>query len=189
MVVAFTACFAAALVFRVQKFLTYPITTKMQVVHTSSVNLPAMTLCNINYIKKSYADQHPFIRDFLLAGNASPESTLNISDPKVSEAFNNISMRELSRNGSFTLDEMLYGCIWDGHRVKCSDIFQQVLTDLGYCFMFNSPEFIASKWRVNSTRTGKQFGLTIMANVSQDDYLLQRDYSAGLRVRFSSYIY
>jgi hypothetical protein len=154
-------------------------------VETPVAIYPSMTICNLNYYKKSYVDKHPFIKDFLLAIDPATrnESSVNISDREVIKEFETYSMREIAFNASFTFEEMITECKWQSIEVDCEDYITSTLTNMGYCYTLNSREIIESRGRLNTTRTRADFGFSMEIDVRQYDYFMQNGYSAALRVR------
>lgn len=72
-------------------------------------------------------------------------------------------------------------CSWDNKIYECKDIFKAQKTDFGMCFTFNGRGQNATPRY--SRHEGSKYGLTVVANIMQEEYTLGLDSDvAGLRV-------
>ncbi|ELU07295.1 hypothetical protein CAPTEDRAFT_195931 [Capitella teleta] len=183
------AYFAFTITLMMQKLSGRPVSSRTRVIEVDEIFYPAMTICNINQIKKPYVANDSFLADVIeaLSRSSTPEPLnigINLNDPVVVDRLENEypPLREIFHDGAFTLSEMVYICWWRTQYVDCRDFFTTTLTALGYCFTFNSGERINEKGGLKTAQTGVQQGFTFMINVSQENYFHQKGYSAGLRL-------
>ena len=187
LLLSFSCFFGFTLFYRCLKLRSHPVSSRLQVIDTREVDYPAVTFCNMNQIKKSYVMQDPFIYNVFLAQEyLKEESNLSISDPQVIEKMDTeYSMRQITKDGAFTAAEMLYDCV-NGttyYHNDCTFYLRPVLTSLGYCYTFNSPDYIKEHGRVKTSKTGTKYGISFFINVSQYEYFVQVGVSAGIRVK------
>ena len=157
--------------------------SRLRVIDVDEISFPAMTVCNMNQIKKSYAEQDNFMKNVLLALNPTALSNVSLFDPAVMHKIETeYDMIQIFRDGSFTLQEMFVGCYWQQMWTKCSNLFTKIKTSMGYCFTFNSAEFIERNGKAMSSQSGVKAGLAIEVNVNQEEYFFQSGDSAGIRV-------
>ncbi|XP_064609105.1 acid-sensing ion channel 1-like [Liolophura sinensis] len=79
------------------------------------------------------------------------------------------------------LVETLTFCSWHNKIYECKDIFKVQKTDFGKCFTFNGRE--QNSTPRYSRHKGSMYGLTVVANIMQNEYILGADNDvAGLRV-------
>ncbi|ELU09628.1 hypothetical protein CAPTEDRAFT_190803 [Capitella teleta] len=186
LLVGFAGYLILTIIFRVQRYITYPVASKMQMIETDIIALPAMTICNINMIRKSYAEKDELIKNVFLGFDIATQSqsNLNISDPKVAEKVDaEYDYHSIFIDGGYQLQDMIDFCMLNSSLVTCSDYFTTISTPMGNCFTFQSMEFIQKKGRLVASQSGVEQGLSITVNISQDEYFYQKySYSAGIRV-------
>jgi hypothetical protein len=79
MVLGLIGYFLLAISMRLQKLSTYPVSSRMQVVDVDEAEFPAMTICNMNYLKKPYMEKDDFMKNVILALNSFTASTSNVN--------------------------------------------------------------------------------------------------------------
>ncbi|ELU06887.1 hypothetical protein CAPTEDRAFT_218320 [Capitella teleta] len=178
------AFFSLVISLRFLKFKERPVSRRSQVVVVDEMELPAVTVCNLNMLKKSFMEEDSFMGNVFLATDSltESESNVNLSDPEVKARVDEYDLKEVFQKGAFTLDEMLSYCTYQSIPVNCSTYFTQVLTGMGFCYTLNAREFIAKNGGVKVSRSGIQYGFSVAINVNQDEYFVQSGDSAGVQV-------
>lgn len=59
---------------------------------------------------------------------------------------------------------------------------QPLDTDHGRCYQFNGPEYVRRQGARRTTSHNRKSGLRAVLNITQDDYGIFEDISAGMRV-------
>ena len=128
--------------------------------------------------------QDDFLNNLFLAMDrlTYAQSTLNMSDPEVYNEGDTYDLSEMAKNGSHYPGKMFALCTWKNKAINCSDYFTLTITALGYCYTFNSPEFISRNGRLSVWRAGMSSALSLTLNVEQGEYYAQIGNSAGLKV-------
>ncbi|ELU07294.1 hypothetical protein CAPTEDRAFT_195930 [Capitella teleta] len=185
MLLSLLAYFAFAISLRVRKLRSYPVSSRTRVIEVDEALYPAMTICNLNQIKKSYVADDNFLKNVFLALNEFTAHTSNVSlnDANVLDKIEDeYSLRQMFHDGAFTLEEMIYMCFWQKQAVNCSNYFTQTFTSMGYCYTLNSAELIEKKGRLSTSQIGVKQGFSFYVNVGQENYFYQDGYSAGIRL-------
>ncbi|KAK9499768.1 hypothetical protein O3M35_002744 [Rhynocoris fuscipes] len=114
----------------------------------SEFPFPAVTVCNMNVMRRSEAENIFYAAENNLYSEAEIDEKLvydfcNRDPPKrVAEKTINISapwdyIQKFMINISQPCHEMFMYCEWHGDRVECTDFFNPSLTDEGICCVFN----------------------------------------------------
>ena len=150
---------------------------------------PAVTICNLNPVQKSYADNHNisdtlrflFNSDLaLLSGlpaSFQQEECYNILN-KTKGVQSNLTIYDIYKEGVISSETFILSCIF-GNRNDCRNDLQLVLTTSGPCYTFNGYNDEPNK-TVNST--GFRYGLRMILNISQSDYIQSGNGDAGIKV-------
>ena len=166
---------------RISDFADRPSATTISLTtETQGIPFPAVTFCNLNFLRRSTAEMNQFTS--VVDGIGS----LNVSQCYVGVATSppgvqDTPLRDILRNGSQPLDEFVKLCLFTGQGTNifdCKNMLVPTLTDLGYCYSFNS-EVSAPELFIRNT--GSRYGLDLLLNISQGDYLPLLN-SAGVRV-------
>ena len=160
------------------------VTTVTQKVNSGGITFPAVTICNANIFKRSVFESmvdeselraltHIFINPSEACNNDTVTELLNQS---------NISYRHIQDVARHQAKDFIMQCTYAGEECNHTD-FSEVLTRLGYCYTFNSGR-IANRPLLKSQGIGTRYGLSLMLNIEQDEYLdLPTEFSAAAGVR------
>ena len=159
----------------------------------NGIPFPAVTVCNLNPVRLTYAEEQN-ISD-VLGYLFNPKGLVLLDDSIVSNPFymcrdellqsfmneNNPTLYTVYTDGANSRDEFIFACSFsaDGRVIPCKDRMRPVITNLGLCYQFNGLE--------NDEDTiirslGTRYGLNLIVNVSQNDYATSFGGDAGVRV-------
>ncbi|GFT19647.1 acid-sensing ion channel 1A [Nephila pilipes] len=185
--------------FLIQKYLKFSKVTSTEEIHAKELDFPALTVCNLNILKKSFLEDqleknrnstHDRDRGFCFA---SEDSFLRKSDAKdLSDIWANlgVTLEHLKTYGHKVYD-LIVQCTYNS-----KDCFNQSITRdlpletenititdypstrLGYCHTIKLNQSTLGKVR----RTGQTLGLTLTLNIERNEYwnLLSPEY--GVRI-------
>uniref|UniRef100_A0A1X7V3I9 Uncharacterized protein n=1 Tax=Amphimedon queenslandica TaxID=400682 RepID=A0A1X7V3I9_AMPQE len=171
---ASTTC-AGIIIFYIVLWAQDPTSTSISfITDDEGQSFPAVTVCNLNAVKKDYADQ--YVVD-LLNNYANPTSGFiqnwpfsNISR-SCTDSLNSITIEDQQEklfdaytNGGNKIDDFVVYCGFagsDGNIVRCEESLEPVFTSLGVCFTFNSAYNGQPDRKV--TLAGPQFGLILFS--------------------------
>ncbi|ELU00320.1 hypothetical protein CAPTEDRAFT_217704 [Capitella teleta] len=186
LLLGFLAYFLFVLFYRFEKMKAYPVTSRMSVVDVREVDFPAMTICNMNQIKLSYVNQDEFIKNVFLGHNTFTRDVrkVDIFSPEViAKLDNEYSLRQIYKDGAFSMEGMFPLCNMKNERVNCGDFFTPIITTMGHCYTFNSAEVVKQRGQLKTRQPGANHGFQVYVNISQDDYFSQTGESAGIKVK------
>ena len=135
------------------------------------LTFPAVTVCNLNRFKRSVYESlvDEGVLRVLRELFASPSSVCN--NDTVTQFLNqsNISYQHIQDVARHQAKDLIVRCIYAGEDCNHTD-FSEVLTRFGYCYMFNSGR-IANRPLLKSQGIGIRYGLSLVLNIEQDEYL------------------
>lgn len=162
-----------------------PTSTTVSILEPESVHFPAVTLCNLNLIKKSFLDGvslelGELIREAFYAQGTDLECNEAVQQFARNGAvpLNELSFPDLLWHGRHTAEETIFFCRFMGQDCNTSD-FLPVLTSAGVCYTFNSGKQ-AQIQKANGT--GTRFALTLIASVLQNEYNAALNQDAGIKI-------
>lgn len=174
------ACFLVSLAFcsieivsSLIDYLEYNVVITVQTVHETSVNFPAITVCNLNSIDYS----NPGVADELSAIIArfdekanSTADMLKHSKLKLKEISYLINNEIKNRSYYYSIDEMLISCLFNNQPCSASDFEPYESKNFKSCYTFNS----GTKGQVlSSNRAGMNNGLELelyVGNIRHQPY-------------------
>jgi len=158
-IVALVLCMCSLCVYTDRNFLKWneqPMgsTEKLRPIH--ELPFPTITICPNTKISKTKLDYDEIMKSF----KAEQKKSLSVEDREKFEAttqtcdgFPNRNINssdsllpgqrivEVINKTSFAIDSVFNYCIWKKKLFNCTDILRKVLTDKGYCFVFNMLNF------------------------------------------------
>ena len=158
-------------------------TTVTQKVNRDGVVFPAVTICNANIFKRSVFESMVGESELNAVTNILANRSEVCMDRTLLDYLSrsNISYRHIQDVARHQAKDLIVECTYAGEDCNHND-FSEVLTRLGYCYTFNSG--LADGPVLKSQGIGIRYGLSLVLNIEQDEYL---DFpfaleSAGVRV-------
>ncbi|PIK52299.1 putative acid-sensing ion channel 3-like [Apostichopus japonicus] len=161
------------------EYTKHPVKSVISIKQSSSVIFPAVTLCNLNPIRKSYLQEvTPNQAAFL---SLNKEGFGNLYEVKKNEDDDELDTEDsewdehqlvgvnatrFAEEGSHRLEEMLLSCTWKN--AKCTnESFTKRWTNFGYCFTFNEPA------QGDVHMAGRHERFSVVLDVQQNEYSLR----------------
>ncbi|OXU30358.1 hypothetical protein TSAR_015887 [Trichomalopsis sarcophagae] len=151
------------------KFMLSPIiiSRSSESVSLQDFPFPAVTVCNMNNAKKSYAKKvvngNNTLEKVFLEDICDFKTTSSVQSEISDEAGEWDNVYQFLLNVSQNCSQMLYYCEWHGNETNCTDIFNPVLTDEGLCCNFNAVKRI-----LYHPRTWKNLDITYASDTHLD---------------------
>lgn len=122
-----------------QKWRETPVIIGLDPVSTNinEIPFPAVTICNMNQVKKSFAASLTTEKDRIILDSICTQGD-NLNDESENVEGKWSYVREFLLNSSQSCDAMIQLCRFGKERILCDDIFKSVLTDEGLCCTFNA---------------------------------------------------
>ena len=157
-----------------------PISTAVSITRKNTQTFPAVTVCNLNGLRRGALDEKNLTEIVESATAAMTEEGTRSCEERVSQldSLNKTIYEELAIQARHSLEEFILDCSFAGK--PCSnltEVFKPVFTDLGICYTFNS-ELVDPP--IQSRGTGQRQGLQLVVNVEQFEYTIPTD--AGVKV-------
>ena len=161
----------------------------------NGVPFPAVTVCNLNPVKKSFAMEND-LTDVL--GLLYHSSKLNYNQTRdiLSECENSMNISNISQTcslhdilyqGQTDLKDFIVQCNFGGDLSSndyfdCVDQFFPVITNLGLCYTFNGHNDSGRYVKA----AGERYGLKIVVNIHQNEYGSSLNGNAGIKMSINS---
>ena len=163
-----------------------PTSTTLALTRQDNLTFPAVTVCNLNQFRRDAVDEiHPdftyALRDVFYSGlldNETLDSNCSLAEFVERENLPNLSLEELYFRAMDPFDELILDCFFAGKRCNRSH-FTLTLTDIGYCYTFNSAEQNSS---FKAISTGTRAGLYLAMSINQQLYVASNSFDAGVKV-------
>ncbi|XP_056009450.1 acid-sensing ion channel 1B-like [Ostrea edulis] len=166
-------------------FLKYNTVTQISADNKNRIDFPAVTICNMNMVKKSIIHCNDTVFAGLDTIFLNFGETLVIEDiltPGLGfvkgEIPNGEQMLQCLLQYSNTVREMLPICTWKGRLEPCQNLFITTLTEMGVCFTFNGE----GNQRLQTSHSGSDGGLGVFIDIQQANYFYSSTIQAGIKV-------
>lgn len=196
LIIAFFSILLSSFISTVVRYFQFEVNTIVRMVPEHQVKFPAVTLCNINTLRKSKfkeANKDPKYAQMLALAKMLSVVEFkgkddNLSIPKVSGK----AVRDTYRYFGHSMDRfedggMLLNCTFK--KAPCnSSFFKPVLTNLGQCYTFNPGGTFTNGQGTSGVLTasqpGSRFGLALRLVVQSDEYILMptHEFSVGWKI-------
>lgn len=160
-----------------------PISTTISITEPTSVDFPAVTLCNLNLVKRSFLDGVSprlggLIREVFYAEGAELECDNAIKTFDV-QLPSNQSFSDLIWRGRHTAEDSIFSCSFMGRECNSSD-FSPSLTPNGVCYTFNSGRL--APVILKAYGAGTRHSLSLVVGIQQNEYSAALSHDAGIKV-------
>lgn len=160
----------------------------------NGVPFPAVTVCNLNPVRKTYAEEQNILDIIKYLFN--PNGLILLNDEAVTDPFHtcrndllqsfmndsNPTLHNVYKDGANDKDDFIHLCRFsadNGTVIPCKDRMIPIITNLGLCYQFNGLE---DDGDTIIRSPGTRYGLNLLVNISQDDYAASFGADAGVRV-------
>lgn len=183
---------------RIRYLAGQPTATTISIKREASLTFPSITVCNLNLVRRSYLEANG-LDEFVSSVFQSPvidsdnssecESLALPLMPALRSVSSGRSGMRLGQNAIFHtvqfegrhfLEEFVVECYFRGRRCNITEDFEPVLTQLGYCYTFNSGRSERPIYSANGT--GPRQGLQLLLNIQQSEYIASPNGDAGVKI-------
>ena len=166
-------------------FVSSPTSTTVSIELSDNQIFPTVTICNLNPVKRSFAEPHGLEDLLKLAYQTPVELLFTLSDndtchsllSKVDNITQQMSLHEVFKLGQIKLPDFILECTFGEKLEDCKNDFVPVLTNLGLCYSFNTKK----PFKYVRT-TGTRAGLHMVVNIDQTEYITSFNGNAGIRI-------
>ena len=148
-------------------------TTVTQKVNRNGIWFPAVTICNVNVLKRSVFESmvDESMLNVLTSVFVDRQSEMCYNETLI-EYLNqsNLSYRHIQDVARHQAKDLIVSCTFAGEECSHTD-FSEVLTRLGYCYTFNNGGKHGDRPLLKSQGIGVRYGLSLILNIEQDEYL------------------
>lgn len=155
--------------------------TTVSVVEPDTVDFPAVTLCNLNIVRRSYLENlssgvrelienAPYVYDSAQQCN---KKIKNFTGP-LNESFPNLLW-----NGRHTAEDTIFRCKFKGQACTYVDFTQTLMPSGGVCYTFNGERGPSIR---KTNGTGTRFALSLIINVQQHEYIAALNQDVGIKI-------
>ena len=170
----------------VSKYYQYDSVTSTKLERNDSLILPAVTICNVNSIKKSViVAKWPQVLPDVAIQMASAFLGLGIPhDTKKADLdlMRNVKFGELINIASFNSSDVFVSCIIGIDDYDCSKYVTSFFTDYGICFTFNSDQYAKEYGMLSTSLAGDRHGISLTVDINPDEYIIPVFLGTGLHV-------
>ncbi|XP_077990153.1 acid-sensing ion channel 2-like [Glandiceps talaboti] len=164
----------------VTSYRSYLSNTNQDVIYTTSLTFPAVTVCNFNEMKKSLVDELYGDGVTTLIDAMYPTIVAEHLPNFTNYNYEGFDMAAFMDSLAHPIDEMVTHCTWK--EVECtSHNFTKVYTDDGVCYTFNALSTADAEPLTVQAR-GYRFALRLILDVEQWDYMTSLTDVAGFRI-------
>lgn len=167
-----------------------PTVTNVSILEPSSIKFPAVTLCNLNLIKRSFLESasmdeklYKLIKKALYAQgiitNEECNEQFNHLEAEHDRVGQNLSFPDLLWYGRHTAEEMIFTCRFADKNCDASNFVPSLTPTGGVCYTFNSRK---EKQKRMSNGTGIRFALSLVVYVQQHEYNAGYNLDAGIKI-------
>ncbi|XP_064632450.1 acid-sensing ion channel 1A-like isoform X1 [Lineus longissimus] len=154
---------------QIAKYNQRPITVLVNISRYDHVKFPAITVCNFNIFAKRKTDK-VYMTDYVKAILLEKKSLLALPALNKQIIANGWSWWENYKLLGHRLHDSLLACDWKQKPCDYDD-FEETITDMGWCFQFNSNTTTPS---LSVNNAGTDYGLLLHLDTELDQYIGSR---------------
>ena len=157
-----------------------PTSTTLQVVSEENLMFPAVTICNLNSVRRDFLRERGLFDFFRIATLFEPGQPGFQSDcnnyVRIFSGSDALSFTDIQEQGRHRLEDFIIDCRFLGRVCNVTEYFTPTFTQLGYCYTFNSSDV--------TNGTGPRNGLQLILNIEQDQFVFSSSnlYDFGVKV-------
>ncbi|XP_064632454.1 acid-sensing ion channel 1B-like isoform X2 [Lineus longissimus] len=151
---------------QIAKFNSRPITVFVNISKEDILEFPAITVCNFNIYRKENLDWKnitEFVKSIVLYKQ-------NVNLTAFGYNLSGWDMEAFHRDNAHRLNDSLFECDWKQKPCDYDD-FEETITDMGWCFQFNSNTTTPS---LSVNNAGTDYGLLLHLDTELDQYIGSR---------------
>lgn len=162
-----------------------PTTTTITLKRRQEIDFPAVTICNLNMLRRDYVQSlglGEVVVDLLLADPDEPDPIPNcMNQLRNLSDLPDITYEEMFKQGGQDIQKFIIGCEYFGERCNVSlTNFVPTLTRQGYCYTFNGG---SQDQPIRTTMgTGSTLGLRLVFDIDHDQYLTSPNLDVGVKI-------
>ena len=173
------------------RYFSYPVSTIQTNIPATHLDLPCLTICNHNIMRKSYINQLPpehhvlgevfkYFGPVMVASKLNPEETLrNI----VLHNLSDINLEDVGQLGAQQFDEMVvHYNIGQTINSNPEGIVESRFSQGGYCHTIHPASYIDEHGGMKIFRAGIKGGIAMVININKDDYYASVEGSTGIKL-------
>ncbi|XP_071088416.1 acid-sensing ion channel 1A-like [Haliotis cracherodii] len=170
-----TAFLVYNLIEEIGDYYSYPTFTKVTPKIRSSIEFPAVTICNRCTLNMTRLGVYPEMENYFFNKFFG---SMNESSFPVSDEFQKPLSLEWWRNMSMEGSKMLTECYFGGEEFDCMTKFRPIFTNEGLCHTFNFNVSEIVQVRI----AGHAMNLAVLLNINQDHYAFMSNMAAGIKI-------
>ena len=171
------------------RYFSYNVTTLQQYQEATFLELPSITICNHNLVRKSYINKlsqenlGQVFKFFTPYFAQAKLDTLKILQTITENNVNSQNLENIGRDGAHQFDEMIL-LLKIGQTLKTypDGIHKSRFTQGGYCHTIHPKSFIDKYGSIKINRAGIKGGVAMLVNISENDYFASVEGSSGLKI-------
>ncbi len=163
------------------RYVDIPITTTVSSKHVESLELPIITICNLNQFNQRYLEERDISGVVDASVNLELSNATNFQDEYHQQcstyktpASYSVTIEELFRNGGQRLEDFIVDCRFLGLPCNLEEDFIPTHSPAGLCYTYNLTKAVRG--------SGYRHELNLILNVDQHNYVGSLNNEAGVRV-------
>ncbi len=161
-------------------FKAVPTVTTIFSEHVAALNFPAVTVCNVSPLMRSYLDRNNLTytikKAFELGTKGGPSLSQRCADY---DEHSNLTLVEMQEHSAQDIDKFIIECNFLGEPCDLSKDFTPFHTQLGICYTFNGASTYPPR---QVSGSGLTHSLKLILNINLDDYGPSLNDDVGVRV-------
>lgn len=157
-------------------FASNPVSTSILINREDSLEFPAVTICNVNYLTMDYIKSLNIV-DFYTELFHSRNNSVCVDTDKYNR-LPNVTIGDMIIEGRHKRENFILECNFLNDKCNISDL-EPFITSSGLCYTFNRGVFQPI---LSTNSSGITSSLRVFLNIEQDQYAASKLWDAGARV-------